>query len=136
MTWRSDKNKRPTGIIRTLPYFGANEPTEEGAMRQAYKRMMEAFKHLESDGTEPVYVAMAQQPTMEVLYIYILVGGKIRVRANIAGYVPGSSVTIECWDGSLRKPKYWAVLSGPVSWPPEAIPMKGFQGFRYCLELW
>lgn len=137
VTWRSDKNKRPTGIIRTLPWYGAEDSKHSDSEKgKAYKRMMRGFKALEKrDGH--VYVALAQRPTIEVLHCYILIGGIIRVRANIADYWPGSQVgKVECWDDSTRDAKWWAVLTAPISWPEVEIRMKGFQGFRYCQELW
>lgn len=43
------KNSRPTGVIRTLPYFGAavtggevRDSSKREAMRRAYARMMRA----------------------------------------------------------------------------------------------
>ncbi len=128
--------ERPTGIIRTLPYFGAGESDEAGAMRNAYRRMAEAFKHLESHDDQPVYIALPQRPAKQVLHCYILVGGKIRVRANIADYADGNNLEFECWDGTLRAAKWWAVLSAPVSWAPRTIFMRGFQGIRYTGDLW
>lgn len=128
---------RWTGIIRTLPYYGAGEPNESDAMRKAYKRMMAAFKAMETNEEVEVRIALSQKPTIEVLHCYILVGGKIRVRANIADIVPGYCIgETECFDGSLRNPKFWAILTSPVSWPSEPIARRGFQGFRYTQELW
>lgn len=39
--------QRPTGIIRTLPYFGSATIEEEGARQAAYRRMIRSFKMLE-----------------------------------------------------------------------------------------
>lgn len=128
--------ERPTGIIRTLPYFGAGEKDEAGAMREAYKRMTQSLKYLETHDDHPVYIALSQRPTKEVLHCYLLVGGKIRVRANIVDYANGNSLEFKCWDGTLRKAAWWAVLSAPVSWAPSTIFMRGFQGFRYTGDLW
>jgi hypothetical protein len=74
---------RPTGIIRTLPYFGAE------TMNRAFALMMAAFKALESGKQEATYIAFAQRPTIEVLHCYILVEGKIVVRANISHWEQG-----------------------------------------------
>jgi len=129
-----------TGIIRTLPYFGGIEKGEpkETMKRKAYRRMMRSFSLLEAGAgsIESVYVALAQKPKIEVLHMYLLIGGKVVVRANIAGYANGNGLDINCWDGSIRKPAYWAVLTSPVSWPREPVFMRGFQGFRYTEDLW
>lgn len=130
---------RPTGIMRTLPYFGGVEKgeAEPEMMNKAYRRMMRAFKELESGRREYVLIALNTIPTQEVLHCYIIVGGQVRVRANIAGYISGEeAANVQCWDGSVRSPKYWAQLTAPVSWPPETIKQAGFQGFRYTVDLW
>lgn len=132
-------NERPTGIIRTLPYFGGIEKgeDEQAMMNKAYRRMMQAFKQLEKGTREYVLIALNQLPTQDVLHCYIIVGGEIRVRANIAGYLSGEeAANVQCWDESIRSPKYWVQLTMPVSWPPEKILRRGFQGFRYTTDLW
>jgi hypothetical protein len=130
--------RRPTGIIRTLPWFGAEDSkhndTEKG---KAYLRMIRAIKAIEAGKLDYFYVAMAQQPTQDVLHCYLLVGGKVRVRCNISGYIAGDQLgEVTCWDDSERRANWWAMLTGPVSWPPEEIKMRGFQGFRYTEDLW
>jgi hypothetical protein len=127
---------RPTGIIRTLPYFGAETASDE-AMNKAYERMMAAFKAMEaSDDAATVHIALAQKPTIEVLHCYLLLAGHIVVRANISHFEPGSGRVIKSWDGRSLAPKWWAVLTAPVSWPDEPIRRRGFQGFRYTTTLW
>lgn len=132
--------QRRTGIMRTLPYFGAKDKDHnKGAMGKAYKRMLLSLKLIESAKAEHFYVAFPQRPTTEVLYCYLIVGNKVIVRANIASWIPGKDMgTVTCWDDSERQAKWWAVLTGPISWPSEEIKRRGFQGFRYVHEgeLW
>ncbi len=127
--------ERPTGIIRTLPYFGAETASDE-AMNTAYERMMDAFRRLDAGASDAVYIAFAQRPTIEVLHCYILVEGRIVVRANISHFQEGDGRAVKSWDGHSLKPKWWVVLTAPVSWPPEPIKRRGFQGFRYTTDLW
>jgi len=130
--------ERPTGIIRTLPYFGAGGSGDKAndAMGQAYRRMMRSFKALERGECLQILIAFEQKPTIEVLHCYILVGGEIRVRANIASWESGDSIGgLHCWDDTTRHPKWLAVLTGPVVWPDEPVKRRGFQGFRYTEEL-
>lgn len=129
--------QRPTGIIRTLPYFGAGDTEEAGARRLAYKRMMAAFRNAGRYENAFVRVAFSQKPTTEVLHCYILVGGRVRLRANISHWVSGQGEKIHFFDDhDLSSAKFWAILTGPISYPPEQIKMRGFQGFRYTEELW
>lgn len=136
---------RPTGVIRTLPYFGAtikggsiDGGDKVQAMAKAYRRMVVALRNLARDPEAVVYVAFPQKPTREVLDCYLLVGGRVRVRARIGAWVEGSEVgTVNCWDDSARDAKWWAVLTAPVSFAPEPVERRGFQGFRYVTEpLW
>ena len=117
---------RPTGIIRTLPSL---EPGHIGR-----KRYEASIKGLERGIVPAIYIALAQLPRIEVLHLYLLIEGEITVRLNIAGYEDGDAR--ECWDKTIRKPKYWALCTGPVSYPPEPMKMRGFQGFRYTEGLW
>jgi hypothetical protein len=118
---------RPTGIIRTLPSLYGNASV--GA-----KRFQRSIALLESGKIPSIGIALQCIPRHEVLHMYLLVEGEIRVRLNIADYQPGDAR--ECWDRSIRKPKYWAICTGPVSKPPESMPWKGFQGIRYTEDLW
>lgn len=121
-------NERPTGIIRTLPSLYADDGN---IGRQRYES---SIKGLERGLVDAIYIAMATLPTKDVLHMYLLIEGKIEVRLNIAGYEDGDAR--ECWDETIRKPKYWAVCTGPVSRPPEPMARRGFQGFRYTGDLW
>lgn len=131
--------QRPTGIIRTLPYFGSKDSEHDAphATNKAYQRMMRTLRAIEKGTAEHFYVAFAQRPTTTVLHCYLICGGEVRVRANIAEWIPGDKMgKVECWDDSSRQAKWWAVLTGPISWPPEKMLRRGFQGFRYTEDLW
>ena len=120
--------ERPTGIIRTLPSLYADP---ENIGRKRYEASMKA---LAAGKLDCIYVALQSIPKIEVLHIYLLIEGEIKVRLNIAGYEPGSAA--ECWDRTIRTPKYWAICTGPISYPPEPMKRRGFQGFRYTSNLW
>jgi hypothetical protein len=81
-----------------------------------------------------IYFSLTGKPRFDVLHFYLVVGGQVKARFNIAGY--SDELTLDCWDGKTRTAKCWAICTGPVSRPPEPIKMKGFQGFRYTEELW
>lgn len=128
---------RSTGIIRTLPYFGAGDTEDEGARRDAYKEFLRAFKGVEEGRHECVRIAFPQMPTQDVLHCYILIGGRIRVRGNIAGWEKGDGSFVKSWDGhDLKDSKFWCLVTGPISWPSEPVIRRGFQGFRYTGDLW
>lgn len=118
---------RPTGIIRTLPSLYGDSSV--GA-----KRYRDSIKFLKSGRLEAIYIALQCMPKIDVLHMYLIVDGEIQLRLNIAGYEPGDSR--KCWDETIRKPKFWAVCTGPVSRPPEKMLRRGFQGIRYTEDLW
>jgi hypothetical protein len=119
---------RPTGIIRTLPSL-YNDGGNIG-----FRRYVRSIRELETEKIPAIYIAMAQMPKIEVLHMYLLIEGFVRVRLNIVEYVAGTEEI--CWDSTIKQPKYWAVCSGPVSRPPRRIERRGFQGFRYTGDLW
>lgn len=119
---------RPTGIIRTLPSL------YQDAGNVGHRKYTRAVRALEQGEIDAIYIALAAVPKTEVLHIYLLIEGQIQVRLNIAGFEPGDARA--CWDNTIRRPKVWAVCTGPVSRPPEPMKRRGFQGFRYTEELW
>lgn len=138
-TVHGGQSQRPTGIIRTLPSlygqraaFAASINSREESI--GAKRYRESLRLVEAGRIEAIYIALQAIPRIDVLHMYLIVDGRIEVRLNIAGYVPGDER--ECWDRTIRKPKYWAICTGPVSRPPEIIERRGFQGIRYTEELW
>ena len=118
--------ERPTGIIRTLPSL-------YGDASVGAKNYQKSIQWLESGNLDAIYIALQAVPKYDVLYMYLLIDGEIQVRLNIAGYEPGE--TRECWDKTIRTPKFWAVCTAPVVRPPEPIKRRGFQGFRYTDDL-
>ncbi|TAK51471.1 MAG: hypothetical protein EPO24_15905 [Bacteroidetes bacterium] len=77
--------------------------------------------------------ALPNKPKLDVAYCYALWDGEIRYRANIAAFEEAQAKTFR--DGRTIYGGAWMLLSAPVIKAPERIEMKGFQGFRYCEEL-
>lgn len=123
------RTNRPTGIIRTLPsLYGKDEATE------AAKKFNQCLENVEKGSEECLYIALSAMPKIVVLHMYLLIDGEITVRLNIVGFEDGSAA--ECFDKTIRSPKYWALCTAPVSRPNEPIKRRGFQGFRYTEDLW
>jgi hypothetical protein len=122
-SWR--RPERPTGIVRTLPSL-------DGDASIGARRYQSSIALMETGRLDAIYIALQSIPKFDVVHIYLIVDGAVDVRLNIAGYEPGDSR--ECWDRTIRKPKVWAVCTGPVVRPPERLERKGFQGFRYTNE--
>ena len=124
---KTSGGERPTGIVRTLPSL-------YGDASVGAKRYKMSLRLLELAQVPAIYIALASQPRIEVLHMYLVIEGRVDVRLNIAGYEAGDAR--RCWDRTIRKPKVWVVCTGPVVRPAETIPMRGFQGFRYTQDLW
>lgn len=135
---RDVTDDRYTGIIRTLPYFGAGDTLEAQAKKKAHERMMKAFRRMARGEDSLVRIAFSVRPKFDVLHCYIIVGGRVWVRANIATWEVGTGEKVESWDGhDLSNAKYWCILTAPVSFPQTPVKMRGFQGLRYVTEpLW
>lgn len=121
---------RPTGIIRTLPNLYADRD------RKAHSRMLRSMEWLASGYVEQIYIALSQRPKVDVLHLYLLIEGKIICRMNVADYISGKGADVKCWDDVSRQPNWWVVCTAPVSYPPQTIERRGFQGFRYTEDLW
>jgi hypothetical protein len=119
--------ERYTGIIRCLPSC-------YGDASIGAHRMRLSLECLEEGVIESIGIALAAKPRIEVLHIYLVAEGEVKVRLNIADYEPGYK--LKCWDNQFRTPKFWAVCTAPVSRPPSQMKMRGFQGFRYTEALW
>lgn len=76
---------------------------------------------------------VGNKPRFEVLYVYLLIGGKIRYRANLVSYDPPGYFISNA--GNSLWGNCWIVICGPLVRAPEIIRRKGFQGFRYTEEL-
>jgi hypothetical protein len=64
---------KPTGIIRTLPSLYSD--TSPGSVR--YKSSISV---LERGRLDAVYIALQAKPRIEVLHMYVIIDGLIRVR--------------------------------------------------------
>lgn len=60
------EHERYTGIIRTLPYFGAGNTNEAQAKKKAHERMMKAFKQLARGEEGFVRIAFSMRPKYEI----------------------------------------------------------------------
>lgn len=126
--WWPAKGDRPDGILLTMPkVFFEHYP------EATYRRVMET---LEERG-EIWYNKIAAIPKIEVLWCYLVFGDRIQYRANIAGYERNQVKEFTNPNGIEVHygPCNWVLLCPPIIKAPFIIDKKGFQGFRYCREL-
>ena len=103
------------------------------SMTKTPREFVRSFMSI-NDGETCWYAKVGQVPKRDVLYCYVIIGNRVRYRANIVGFEPGGELTFS--DGRSATAKVWMVLGAPVVRAPHRIEMRGFQGFRYTDLLW
>jgi hypothetical protein len=66
-----------------------------------------------NDGKTAWYSKVIGKPKHEVLYCYIIIGNRVRYRANIVSFESGGEVTFS--DGRSATARVWMMLGAPVS---------------------
>lgn len=119
-------NERPDGIIITI---SAGMLKEKG-----YRNWLRNFLHAMNTDGWVYYMRQGVKPKVDVLYVYLCIGGKVRFRAQFAGADTGEK---QFSDGKQMSAKVWLMLVGPVVRPRRGDEplMKGFRGFRYTPQL-
>jgi hypothetical protein len=105
--------------------------TEGGSTLLGFMRVFEALNETE----QCWYQKMRNKPKHDVLYCYIIIGGRIMYRANVSHYETGPAEIMK--PNQLVSQINWnrLVLTAPIVKAPHKIEMRGFQGFRYTNEL-
>lgn len=121
-------NEKPIGIIIT---WSLKMLTEGGNSMRGFMKAFEAM----NDETTVWNQKCRNKPRHEVLYCYIIIGGRIMYRANVAGYETEPAEILK--PNGITSVVTWPrlVLCAPVIKAPHKIPMRGFQGFRYTTDI-
>lgn len=115
---------------RKHPY---TQHTKNELAIEGLKECIRQIEYVKNNADENIWWhSIGTRPTQDVLYAYITILGKIRYRANVAGWYPGGEKEFN--DGRKRSAKHWLCLSDFVA-APRDIERKGFQGFRYTNKL-
>lgn len=122
----------PDGIVITI----SKSMIGDNGYRHWLRNFLEAMKESEKSTDWFYWLRAGNRPKADVQlqYVYLCIGGKIRFRAFYAG----SHGPREMQFVNHSKPmfgKAWITIAGPVERPPHPIVMKGFQGFRYTQKI-
>jgi hypothetical protein len=121
---------KPEALIITYP---AALLKKHGGYRAFRTGMLEMNRHPDACWLQ----RCRNRPRHSVLYVYVVVGGRLKFRLNLVEWDNGTPVEAMRPDGTMMLTTWpRLVLSGPVIEAPERIPMRGFQGFRYTNELY
>ena len=111
----------PEGIIVTVSRKYLKERGERNWLKDFMKAM--------DDESYTYWLRLGSRPKREVLYIYLVLGNKIRYRYTFVMYEKGGSFNTS--DGRIIFANCWLVGAGPLVRPEVEIRRRGFQGFRY-----
>lgn len=93
-----------------------------------YREQIKDF--LICDGDKYIFSwIMSQKPTKDFIWVYIVIGNRVRWRARFIGWAENK--TYELLDGRIIKGNYIAQLIDFEKLPRQYEVKKGFQGFRY-----
>jgi hypothetical protein len=127
-----DPSIQPDGIVITWSQDMINL---KGGLRSFVKHFQQTMA-----SEDTVWLQKCKnQPKHDVLYVYIIVAGRVRYRCFYGGYQVGVTTinegTKNSFSGFQRISWPRVVLAGPLKKAPHKIYLKGFQGFRYCTKL-
>jgi hypothetical protein len=119
---------RPEAILITFPL----SMVKEGGGYKAFLSTLEELNQVEGSCW---LNKCRNKPKHDVLYVYGVIGGKVRCRFVYAGYGTGPVDVIRA--NGTRDTVSWSrlILTGPVVMAPIPIDQRGFQGFRYTDKL-
>jgi hypothetical protein len=111
----------PEGIIVTI--------SQRYLKERGNKAWLEDFMNAMNNESYTYWLRLGNRPKWEVLYIYLIIGNRIRYRYGFVMYEEGGSFNTS--DGRLIFANCWLVGIGPLTKANEVIHRRGFQGFRY-----
>lgn len=75
-------------------------------------------------------------PKQDVAWVYFVFDGQVQYRLNLVQYERNTSKVFK--DGGVLREfpvSNWVILTGPVVKPAQPVYQRGFQGFRYCNQI-
>lgn len=116
--YSKDPTIQPTGIVITWPdkMLNYQEAGKSGLLRLFEKSLKQGEFNYWCH-------KLNKAPKKEIIHVYIIVGGFVKYRCYYIDHLPNA----EPWP--------YIRFTGPIEQPQQPIPLKGFQGFRYCTDL-
>lgn len=153
--YSKDSNIMPEGIVITFPVqflldiapqlnscqtmttgngsYRIRYNTQKYQILAGYKQCIKQIEQVRKDAENAWWWhSIGSRPTIDVLNAYIIILGRVRYKAVIAGWEPGGEKQFS--DNRKLTAKHWLQLAffEPA---PIVIEIKGFQSFRYCTKL-
>lgn len=122
----------PDGIAVT---WGKDLIEEKGGLLS----FIRYFEKIMNDDSNVWLQKCRNKPTMDIVYVYIIVCNQVRYRLFYAGHESGqaeiSNGDGRSWSSSSIVTWPRIICAGPFTKAPYKIIRKGFQGFRYTTKL-
>lgn len=131
--YSKDLSIRPEGIVIT---FGKDLVNEKGGLQV----FTDNFERIMRRSDSYLLQKCKNKPKFDtLLFVYIIVNNMLTYRGNYLGHASGKTTIADLTGGSWssRQQIEWprVLIGGPVIKCPFERQLKGFQGFRYCTEL-
>lgn len=123
-------NEPPAGIIVT---WSKDMINDQGGLFK-FIRYMNWVIDREAEGWTWLHKCR-MCPQQDIFHVYVVLNGRIRYRFYYGGFEAGGTIIGKA-DGTQEEVT-WSriILAGPVVKAPGKFFIKGFQGFRYCNEI-
>ena len=119
----------PDGVAVT---FGEKMIEEQGGL----KTFLTGFKKALEEEDGYWMHKCKNRPQQDIVYVYIIIKNRLAYRGYYGGYNIEwtDGVSADGQDKIINWPRI--NIAGPLERCPFKRTLKGFQGFRYCSELW
>lgn len=130
--YSTDPSIIPEGVVIT---FGKDMMIEQGGIKLFLSNFLQTMSNYEQ--YDYWMHKCSNLPVHEVDIIYIIVCNRLWAKVYCGGYRKGEADKIGYSANGQEKIIDWnyLVLSGPIEHAPKKRILKGFQGFRYCTQL-
>lgn len=123
----------PEGIIVT---FGKKMIEEQGGLR-TFLKAFQATMSRHQQGDYWMHTC-SNLPKIEIDHIYIIVANRLYGRVYCGGFHRNHKANVVAYGATGKQKlmdKPFVILSGPLERCPHKRTLRGFQGFRYCENL-
>lgn len=125
----------PEHIMINVPIAFFCEESE----RRSAEKMQSFQRYYEMMGkgifeNDCFYHFISRVPTLDTItHVYVCFDGFVQYKAILVQFLKNQPVMLH--DYRHPEPRDWCITTGPIVKPPFEIKQQGFQGFRYCKEL-
>lgn len=126
----------PEHIMINVPEaFFKHDGQIKGNREAAFRRFYESMGKPGDFENSCFYHFISSVPTIQVGHVYVCFKGFVQYKAIVVQFLKNQPVHLQEENYHHPESRDWCITTGPVIKAPEGLVQKGFQGFRYCKEL-